>query len=60
MVPPKTDFGGMTLNECILRASKIEDMMTDCNAFNAATATQGNIYTFFFVIQFLQSRNFKY
>jgi hypothetical protein len=42
IIGPKTDFANMTLNECILRASKIEDMMTDGSAFNATTASESN------------------
>ena len=42
MMPVKSEFGGLTLNECILRASKIEDMMTYCSAFNASTSSEGS------------------
>jgi hypothetical protein len=41
IITPKAEFANMTLNECILRASKIEDLMTDCSAFNSATASEG-------------------
>lgn len=42
MIPPRSEFAGMSLNECILRASKIEDMMTDCGAFNETTTSEGD------------------
>ena len=42
MMPVKSEFGGLSLNECILRASKLEDMMTYCSAFNASTSSEGS------------------
>ena len=54
MSPPRTDFGELKESEFILRAAKMEEMITENTAFSDQTMTDGlvsdktSVYTYIY------------